>query len=41
MTDVARWIDEGAQTARRKDAAARQRIRDEVAELARAFPGPA
>ena len=40
MTDVARWIDEGVQAARRNDAAALQRIRDEVVELARAFPPP-
>jgi glycine hydroxymethyltransferase len=40
MTDVARWIDEGVQAARREDAAALQRIRNEVIELARAFPPP-
>src|SRR4051794_22815281 len=41
MADVARWIDEGVQAARREDAAALQRIRGEVAELARTFPPPA
>ena len=41
MADVARWIDEGVQAARREDAAALQRIRGEVVELARAFPPPA
>ena len=41
MADVARWIDEGVQAARREDAAALRRIRGEVFELARAFPPPA
>ena len=38
MADVARWIDEGVQAARREDAAALERVRGEVVELARAFP---
>jgi glycine hydroxymethyltransferase len=41
MADVARWIDEGVLAARRGDAAALDRVRGEVAELARAFPPPA
>jgi glycine hydroxymethyltransferase len=41
MADVGRWIDEGVQAARREDAAALERIRGEVIELARAFPPPA
>jgi glycine hydroxymethyltransferase len=41
MADVARWIDEGVQAARREDVAALERIRGEVLELARAFPPPA
>jgi glycine hydroxymethyltransferase len=41
MGDVARWIDEGIEATRREDAAALERIRHEVVELARAFPPPA
>jgi glycine hydroxymethyltransferase len=41
MQDLARWIDEGVEAARRGDEAALERIRGEVAELARAFPPPA
>jgi glycine hydroxymethyltransferase len=41
MQDLARWIDEGVEAARRADEAALERIRGEVAELARAFPPPA
>jgi len=41
MGELARWIDEGVQAARREDCAALQRIRGEVRELARAFPPPA
>jgi glycine hydroxymethyltransferase len=41
MGDVARWIDEGVQAARRSDAEALARVRGEVVELARAFPPPA
>ncbi|WP_372518141.1 serine hydroxymethyltransferase [Solirubrobacter ginsenosidimutans] len=41
MADLARWIDESVQAAGREDAAALQRIRGEVVELARAFPPPA
>ncbi len=41
MAEVARWVDEGVQAARREDAAALERIRGEVVELARAFPPPA
>jgi glycine hydroxymethyltransferase len=41
MRDVARWIDEGVDAARREDEQALERIRGEVLELARAFPPPA
>jgi glycine hydroxymethyltransferase len=41
MQDLARWIDEGVEAARREDEAALERIRADVAELARAFPPPA
>jgi glycine hydroxymethyltransferase len=41
MQDVARWIDEGIEAARHEDEAALERIRAEVAELARTFPPPA
>ena len=41
MTDLARWIDESVQAARREDRAALERVRREVVELARAFPPPA
>jgi len=41
MADVARWIDEGIEAARRDDEATLARIRGDVAELARAFPPPA
>jgi glycine hydroxymethyltransferase len=41
MSDVARWIDEGVEAARREDAAALERIRHEVLELARDYPPPA
>jgi glycine hydroxymethyltransferase len=41
MEDVARWIDEAVEATRREDAAGLDRIRDEVRELARAFPPPA
>jgi glycine hydroxymethyltransferase len=41
MADLARWLDEGVDAARREDEAALERIRGEVLELARAFPPPA
>jgi glycine hydroxymethyltransferase len=41
MADLARWIDEGVQAARRSDSEALERVRGEVVELARAFPPPA
>ena len=41
MEDVARWIDEAVEATRREDAAALDRVRGEVAELAHAFPPPA
>jgi glycine hydroxymethyltransferase len=41
MPDLARWIDEGVDAAKREDDAALERIRGEVLELARAFPPPA
>jgi glycine hydroxymethyltransferase len=41
MHDLARWIDEGIEAARRDDEAALERIRAEVTALARAFPPPA
>jgi glycine hydroxymethyltransferase len=41
MSEVARWIDEGVEAARRADAAALERIRDGVLELARSYPPPA
>ena len=41
MLEVARWIDEGVEAARRADPAALARIRGEVLELARAYPPPA
>jgi glycine hydroxymethyltransferase len=41
MQDLARWIDEGVEAARRDDEAALERIRADVADLARAFPPPA
>jgi glycine hydroxymethyltransferase len=41
MADVARWIDEGIEAARRDDEDTLARIRADVAELARAFPPPA
>jgi glycine hydroxymethyltransferase len=41
MEDLARWIDEGIEAARRDDEATLARIRADVAELARAFPPPA
>jgi glycine hydroxymethyltransferase len=41
MADLARWLDEGVDAARREDEAALERIRSEVLELARAFPPPA
>jgi glycine hydroxymethyltransferase len=41
MREVARWIDDGVQAARREDEPALDRIRGEVADLARAFPPPA
>jgi glycine hydroxymethyltransferase len=41
MEDVARWIDEAVEATRHEDAAALDRIRGEVRELARAFPPPA
>jgi glycine hydroxymethyltransferase len=41
MHDLARWIDEGIEAARRDDEAALERIRAEVTDLARAFPPPA
>ena len=41
MRQLARWIDEGVEAARREDEAALGRIRGAVTELARAFPPPA
>jgi glycine hydroxymethyltransferase len=41
MPQVARWIEAGVEATGRADAAALERIRDEVRELARAFPPPA
>jgi glycine hydroxymethyltransferase len=41
MAELARWLDEGVEAARREDEAALERIRGEVLELARAFPPPA
>jgi glycine hydroxymethyltransferase len=41
MQDLARWIDEGVEAARRDDEATLERIRADVADLARAFPPPA
>jgi glycine hydroxymethyltransferase len=41
MQDLARWIDEGIEAVRRDDEAALERIRADVADLARAFPPPA
>jgi glycine hydroxymethyltransferase len=41
MRDLARWIDEGVDAARRGDEAALAGIRGAVGELARAFPPPA
>ena len=41
MLEVARWIDEGVDAARRADPAALARVRGEVLELARAYPPPA
>jgi glycine hydroxymethyltransferase len=41
MEAVAGWIDHGVEAAKREDAAALDRIRGEVLELARAFPPPA
>jgi glycine hydroxymethyltransferase len=41
MHDLARWIDEGIEAARRDDEASLERIRADVAELARAYPPPA
>jgi glycine hydroxymethyltransferase len=41
MDDLARWIDEGIDAARHDDEAALERIRADVAELARGFPPPA
>jgi glycine hydroxymethyltransferase len=41
MRDLARWIDDGIQAARRGDEPALERIRTDVAELAGAYPPPA
>ena len=41
MEEVARWIDEAVEAARRADAAALDRVRGEVLELARTYPPPA
>ncbi|WP_028067612.1 serine hydroxymethyltransferase [Solirubrobacter soli] len=41
MEDVARWIDEAVEATRKEDPGALDRIRGEVAELAREFPPPA
>ncbi|MEN3285686.1 MAG: glycine hydroxymethyltransferase [Solirubrobacteraceae bacterium] len=41
MRDLARWIDEGIEAAKRDDEATLGRIRGDVAELARSFPPPA
>jgi glycine hydroxymethyltransferase len=38
MADIARWLDEGVEAARRQDEPALERIRGEVLEVARAFP---
>ncbi len=40
MAEIARWIDEGVEAARREDEAALARIAAEVRELAAAFPIP-
>jgi glycine hydroxymethyltransferase len=40
MGELARWIDEGVDAARRGDEAALGRIRAAVTELARSFPPP-
>jgi glycine hydroxymethyltransferase len=41
MGEIARWIDEAVDATGRSDAAALERVRGEVTELARAFPPPA
>ena len=41
MPDLARWIDEAVEAARRDDETALEAIRGEVLDLARAFPPPA
>jgi glycine hydroxymethyltransferase len=41
MRELAHWIDEAVEAARRDDEAALERIRAAVTELARAFPPPA
>jgi glycine hydroxymethyltransferase len=41
MGDLARWIDEGVEAAKREHEPTLDRIRAEVLELARAFPPPA
>jgi glycine hydroxymethyltransferase len=41
MRELARWIDEGVEAAKRDDEATLGRIRGDVAELARSFPPPA
>jgi glycine hydroxymethyltransferase len=40
MLEIARWIDEGVEAAKREDEAEIERIAGEVLELARAFPIP-
>ena len=40
MLEIARWIDEGVEAAKREDEAEIRRIAGEVLELARAFPIP-
>jgi glycine hydroxymethyltransferase len=40
MLEIARWIDEGVEAAKREDGSAIERIAGEVLELTRAFPIP-
>jgi glycine/serine hydroxymethyltransferase len=40
MLEIARWIDEGVEAAKREDESEIERIAGEVLELARAFPIP-
>jgi len=40
MLEIARWIDEGVEAAKREDESEIERIAGEVLELTRAFPIP-